>query len=169
MKEQIINYYSNEKQWSTYGLLIAIGLLIVSVLLWKTAGIQTLQRGLACAIGIMAVLFIFAASLTINHNNKRIAKAQQISVNDEVLLKQLETERMEEVMRNAYTMALITFSVALVIGVALLVVVKAPLTKGIAWGLVLFGIYGLLMESISMRKNWVHLEEVRHYEVNNRN
>lgn len=165
MKSQIIGYYITEKQWATCGLFIAIGFLAISVLLWKTSITQSMQRGLSYTIAISSFLFIIATALTIHYNNKRVTDAKQITINNEMILKEQEIQRMESVMKNAYKAGLTSFSIALITGIVLLLWLRLPVGKGIAWGIVLFGVYGLTMEAISMRKNKAHFEKVKNYAI----
>ncbi len=165
MKAQIVEYYISERQWSVQGLWIAAAILILSVVLWKTAPEGSIQRGLSYALAAGGLLFVVATGLTIRHNGQRIAAAEQITEKNEQVLQQQETARMENVMRNAYKTGLISFSIGLLTGIVLLIALKAPFSKGIALGVLLFGAYGLLMETLSMRQNRAYLEEVKGYKI----
>lgn len=164
MKTQIINYYISEKQWSTNGLWIAIAVVALSVILWRTAAMHSLQRGLSYALAVAGLLFIIATGLTIRHNNRRITEAKQIAGKNELALKHQETARMENVIKNAYKVGLISFSIALVIGIVLFLIFKTSFNKGIVLGVLFFGAYGLMMETLSMRQNQAYLKQVESYQ-----
>lgn len=165
MKKQIIDYYLSEKQWSTYGLWIAIAVVLLSVVLWKTASAHGMQRGVSYALSAGGLLFMVAAGLTIGYNNQRISKAEQMPGKNDLVLQQQEITRMENVMKNAYETGLISFSIALLTGFVLLFIFKTPVGKGIALGVLLFGAYGLMMEALSMRQNGAYLQQIKTYRV----
>lgn len=165
MKEEIINYYLSEKQWSTYGLWIAIVVVTLSIILWRTSVVYSLQRGLSYTLAVAGLLFITATGLTIRHNNQRIAQAKQIIGQSDRVLQQQETTRMQGVMKNAYKAGLASFSIALITGIVLLLVLKTPMNRGIALGVLLFGAYGLMVETLSMRLNRAYLEQVKNYQL----
>ena len=68
---------------------------------------------------------------------------------------------MEKVMATAYIGGLATFSFALVLGVLLSLISKRQILKGLGIGLLLFGIIGVSLEFISMKRNRQYLEEIK--------
>jgi len=161
MKEHIINYYISEKQGALWGIIIAVLFVVVAALFWRRSAHDELKRGLAYALLGTGVLMLFATTLTLLHNNQRIQNTTEIIVNSNQELQQAEIIRMEKVMATAYIGGLATFSFALVLGVLLSLISKRQILKGLGIGLLLFGIIGVSLEFISMKRNRQYLEEIK--------
>jgi surface polysaccharide O-acyltransferase-like enzyme len=76
-------------------------------------------------------------------------------------IQQQETTRMQKVVKSSFTGGLVTYTVLVLLGVALVLASHdAPTRKGIALALMMVGVLGHCVETFSMQANRHYLEVI---------
>lgn len=160
MKQYINHYFNNEKLSAMIGLVLSVVLIAVTFLLWRYPASPT-PRGAAMALFSGAVFLFIATTTTIIHNNSRIRETNATVITSDRALQQIEVKRMEGVLKSAYIAGLALFSVSLMTGLIMMLVVAKPFLKGVALGLIVLGLLGVALELISMKNNRAYFEKIK--------
>ncbi|WP_322014895.1 hypothetical protein [Paraburkholderia sp. J12] len=159
MIELMQRYYAAERHTAMGAMAVGIALMLLSLLLWKTASTGSLARGMAYVF-IVAGLFQFGAGVGYSVVVKARAEEAVLfySGHDERDIKREETARMERVIKSSFVGGLVTYTVLLLFGLALLLLsIDAPTRKGVALALMIVGVLGHCIEAFSMQENRQYL------------
>ncbi|MES2262587.1 MAG: hypothetical protein V4724_29025 [Pseudomonadota bacterium] len=162
MMELIQRYYAAERQTAMVATGIAVVLILISLLLWRTSSAASLARGVSYVF-LVAGLFQSAAGFgySIVAGNRSQQAAKVYSGHAERDIRQQETARMKGVVKSGYIGGLVTYTALLLVGfVLLLLSVDASARKGVALALMVVGVLGLCVEAFSMQANRQYLTAV---------
>jgi vacuolar-type H+-ATPase subunit I/STV1 len=162
MMELIQRYYTAERHTAMLAIGIGVLLILMALILWPASAAASLARGMAYVF-LVAGLFQTGAGLgyAVVVGNRSQEAAQVYSARVERDIKQLETARMEALVKSGYIGGLAMYTGLLLSGLVLLLLsVDAPTRKGVALALMIVGVLGCCLEAYSMRANRQYLQAV---------
>lgn len=159
MIEHIYQYYQSEQNTAYIAAAIGMVFLASTFILFQYFGNDRLIKGLSYVFCIAGLFFLTAGISVAIHNNRRMEEVKLSSLTNMELHKS-ETERMELVMKTGYRSALILFSIIVVCGLAVVLVIPNDLWKGVGLGLLIIGTTGHLTEAFSMQKNKAYQQKI---------
>ncbi len=162
MIEAVQQYYEAEWHFAMLCTGIGVVLVLLSLLLWRTAGKASLSRGMAY---VLLAAGVFQAGTSFGYSKiveKRSAEAKSISSPlPDREIRQAEILRMKEVFRSGYTGALLLDGALLLSGVVLVFLPqRRPTRTGVALALMSVGVLGFCIEAYSIHANRQYLRSV---------
>lgn len=162
MMELVQRYYATERHTAMVAIGTGVVLILLSLVLWRASSAAALARGMAYVF-LVAGLFQFGAGFgySIVVSNRAQEVKEIYSSHTERDIKWQEAARMERVVKSGYIGGLVTYTVLLLVGLALLLLsIDAPTRKGVALALMIVGVLGHSVEAFSMQANRQYLKAV---------
>lgn len=161
--ENVLQYYEGEISHSVFAIASGFILLVGGfVTIYFFTGSQFL-KGLSYVLIGAGIFFMLGGSANILHKNKQRGNISSISEINLDKLRESEVFRMEKVLTSAYVVPIVLFSLSILIGIFIFFFNSNQFLKGIATGLLLAGLFGLLSELSSIKFNRNYYNTIKEY------
>jgi hypothetical protein len=152
-------YYKGERLGAICYTIAGVVFLLLAFAIWKVATPGTITRGLLVPCLIIGVLGAGTGPFLLKRNNERLVRLPEEYRNDPKAFVAKETARMAGVHR-AWMPLKITWTVLIIIGVALAFRGGTPTWKGVGLGLLLIGTVGHVVDGIASERSRIYIEQL---------
>jgi len=162
MKECMLKYYASEFNGAIAGGIIGVTLLLSTFLLWRVSDDYSMGQGISYVFFCAGLFFIILCTVVAIRNRNKMEESFKVNSKDNITLQRAEIVRMEKVLDSAYTSGFILFSILVVLGLLLaLIVQESFVLKGMGVGMLIVGVVGYCTEALSVKRNKAYLYEIR--------
>jgi hypothetical protein len=161
MIDYIRQYYESERNMALTCAGIGLLFLVVAWIAFRQPGDAQLYKGFTYTLLVFGLLFLSALAVLFQSNESKIGDRKLLS---DSALQVSELHRIEKVLATGYKVSSIIASVAILAGVALILLNSGNLLKGIGLGLLIFGTALHAIDFFSINKHKVYYDVIRELE-----